>query len=339
VLKKIKVGIVGIGRLGKTHAENLAFRIPNADLVAACSIVESELEYARQHLGIVHCFNDFNTMIKEAEIEAVVIVSSSGEHCWQIEAAMEAGLHVFSEKPLGITLEQCQETKVCVDAHHDRIFMIGYQRRYDPSYADARQKVAEGLIGKPYLVRATSIDPESTIDVAIKYGATGGGIFLDMTIHDIDLARWFLQSEPTEVHTMGGCYLHQEFADYQDADNACALVKFANGAMAVFYSGRDALHGYHVETEIIGTKGTLRIGCVPSKNQMMIMNDQGVGIECVPYFHERFAEAYLLELQEFINCIATGSKPGVGVDDGLRNTQIAHAFKESFLTGQSVHLL
>lgn len=337
-MRKIKMGIAGIGRLGKTHAHNLAFKIPNAELVAACSIVESELDYARSELNIQQCYGDFQAMVREADIEAVAIISSSGEHCWQIEAALAAGLHVYTEKPLGITIEQCLNAKQAVDNHPDRIFMIGFQRRYDPSYAYARQKIAEGLIGTPYLVRATSIDPEKTIDIAIKYGATSGGIFLDMTIHDIDLARWYLESEPIEIYTIGGCYLHEEFAGYRDADNACTLMKFKNGTMATFYSGRDALHGYHVEMEIVGTRGTLRIGTVPQKNLVMVFNEHGAVTECVPYFPERFAEAYLLEMQEFIDCIEQNRKPGVTVDDGLKNTQIAHAATRSFRTGQVVRL-
>ena len=337
-MRKIKVGIAGIGRLGKTHAHNLAYRIPNAELAAACSIVESELDYARAELNIKQCYGDFNAMVKEADIEAVAIVSSSGEHCWQIEAALAAGLHVYTEKPLGITIEQCLNAKSVVDAHPDKIFMIGFQRRYDPSYAYAKQKIDEGLIGKPYYVRATSIDPEKSIEVAIKYGATGGGIFLDMAIHDIDLARWYLGSEPEEIHAIGGCFLHEEFAQYRDADNACTLIKFKNGAMATLYSGRDGMHGYHVEMEIAGTKGTLRIGAVPQKNLVMAFNEHGAVTECVPYFPERFAEAYLLEMQAFIDCIEQDRKPGVTVDDGLKNTQIAAAATQSFRTGQVVCL-
>ncbi len=332
-MNKVKVGIVGLGRLGSCHAKNIAYKISNAELIAACSVRENELEFAKSELKLNDCYDDFEKMVRNADIEAVAIVSSSNFHNEHIQIALDANKHVFTDKPLGLTMEECIKSQEAVNKHKDQVFMIGFMRRYDPSYAYAKQKIMNGDIGKPFAVRCTSIDPESTVEGAIVYGMTSGGLFLDMTTHDIDLARWFLEDEPQSVYTVGGAYMHKEFEKMRDADNAFAIMKFINGGIATFYSGRDALHGYHIETEIIGPKGTIRIGAVPQKNLAMVFNEQGAVQECVSYFPERFAEAYLNEMQEFIDCIQKGNQPGVGVKDGVECTRIAYAMTKAYRTG------
>jgi myo-inositol 2-dehydrogenase/D-chiro-inositol 1-dehydrogenase len=329
-MKKVKVGIVGLGRLGMDHARNIAFNIPNAQLFAACSVMQHEVDYVQNNWGVPHGYTDYQEMLKNKEIDAIAIISPSPEHCWQIEAALDAGFHVFTEKPLGVTIEECKIAEKAVERNEDKVFMIGFMRRYDPSYAYAKKKIEEGAIGKPILVRATSIDPESTIEGAIRFAATSGGLFLDMAVHDIDLARWFLQSDAKSVYATGGCYLHEEFAQYGDGDNVAALMHFENGTMAMFHSGRNAPHGYHVETEIVGTHGTLRIGAVPQKNEVVIFDLHGARKECVSGFPERFKEAYRLEVQEFIDCIIENRKPDISVYDGTKVTEIAYAATESF---------
>ena len=291
-MKKIKVGIAGLGRLGKVHAQNIAYKIPNAELTAACSIVPAELEYAKQNLGVTDVYTDFREMLAKADIDAVAIVTTSSEHCWQIEAALDAGKHVFTDKPLGVDVEQCKQAERAVERHPELTFMLGFMRRYDKSYAYAKQKIEEGAIGTPYMVKATGIDPEAFVDGAIKFAATSGGIFLDMAIHDIDLMRWFLGCEATEVYAQGCTFKHPEFQQVGDDETAVACYKFENGALGFVHVGRTAPHGYHVETEIIGTEGTIRISAIPEKNQAMIFNSNGAVTECVGSFPERFAEAY-----------------------------------------------
>lgn len=329
-MKKIKIGVAGLGRLGKRHAENVAFRIPNAELTAVCSIDEDEVRKVKQEWGIMNGYTDFYDMIRNKELDAVLIATPSGEHCRHIEAALEAGLHVFCEKPLGVNIEECLAAEKVVEKHSDKVFMLGFMRRYDASYVYAKKKIEEGYIGTPIMVRAYGLDPEKLVEGAIRFAKTSGGIFLDMAIHDIDLARWFLSSEPTSVYAIGGSYLHKEFEEFGDCDNACALMQFKNGAMAMFYSGRTAPHGYHIETEIIGTKASLRIGSVPQKNLVTIFDQNGAVQECVSGFLERFEQAYVNEIQEFVNCILEKRKPAVTVYDGTLSTKAAYAATESF---------
>ena len=236
-MKEIKVGIVGLGRLGSVHAQNLAFKIPGCKLVAACSLEQKELDWAKDYLKVEYTTTDYKKMVDEADIEAVVIVSSSPEHCWMIEYALDAGKHVFTDKPLGCSLEECKRAEAAVERHPDKIFFLGFMRRYDPSYADAKAQINAGRIGKPYLVKATGLDPEALVESCIKFSKTSGGIFIDAASHDIDLMRWFLGGEVTEVYAAGTNFKHPEFAENGDTETGMAMLKFDNGTVAFLHVG------------------------------------------------------------------------------------------------------
>lgn len=337
-MEKIKVGIVGLGRLGRKHAENIAFRIPNVELTAVCSIVPQEVEGVQKSWGIQNGYTDYQEMLNNRELDAIVVASSSSEHCKHIESALDAGFHVFSEKPLGLTVDECSHIEKVVEKHSDKVFMLGFMRRYDDSYAYAKQKIEEGSIGKPVYIRCYGQDPLKAIEGAIAFAEKSGGIFLDMAIHDFDLARWYLNSEAQSVLAMGDCYLYDEFKKYQDVDNGAVMIQFQNGAMAQIFVSRTCAHGYHIETEIIGTKGSLRIGTTPVKNLVTVFNETGAVKECVSGFLERFEQAYLNELQEFFNCLREKRKPSVTVYDGTNSTKIAYAATKSFRQNKLVTL-
>lgn len=335
-MEKVKVGIAGLGRLGKVHANNIAYKIPNAELTAACSIMPAELEYAQNELGVKDVYTDFDEMLAKADIDAVAIVTTSGLHCSQIAKALDAGKHVFSEKPLGVNVEECKQAEVAVERHPELSFFLGFMRRFDPSYAYAMEKIKAGLIGEPYMVKATGIDPEALVQGAIRFAPTSGGIFIDMAIHDIDLMRWFLGEDPVEVYASGATFKHPEFKAAGDDETGVAMYKCKSGKIGFVHVGRTAPYGYHVETEIVGTEGTLRISPVPEKNLCMIYDKNGAVKECVSGFPERFAQAYLFEMQEFIDCVQTGRKPEVKVYDGTKSTQIAFATTQSYKEGKPV---
>jgi myo-inositol 2-dehydrogenase / D-chiro-inositol 1-dehydrogenase len=332
-MTKLKIGSIGLGRLGMVHAENIAGKLQHAELAALCDMNESLLNAAADRLNVPRRYTRFEDMIADNQLDAVAIVSPSALHTRQIEAALEAGKHVFSEKPLGVTLDECRQAERAVEAHPDRVFMLGFMRRFDASYRYAHDKVKAGEIGRPVLFRSYSQDPEKFIAGAIAFAPYSGGQFLDMAVHDIDLARWFLDSEPETVYAVGGCYVHPEFAETNDGDNVSCLMKFKNEAMVFLFAGRTAPHGYNVETEIIGTKGTLRIASVPQKNLVEILDSGGVRRECHENFFERFSHSYVSELEEFVDCIRTGRKPEVTVYDGTRVSEIAYTCKEAYETG------
>ncbi|MDR3172059.1 MAG: inositol 2-dehydrogenase [Treponema sp.] len=335
-MNKVRIGSVGLGRLGLQHAENIAGKMQHAQLVALCDVDKSKLHETADRLGVPHRFSSFEELIALKELDAVVLASPSGLHTKQIAAALGAGKHVFSEKPLGITVAECKEAEKAVEAHPGQVFMLGFMRRFDESYQYAHEKVLAGEIGKPVLFRSYSQDPEKFIQGAIAFAPHSGGQFLDMAVHDIDLARWFTGSEPETVYAIGDCYAHPEFAQYQDGDNVSCLMRFKNGCMVFLFAGRTAPHGYNVETEIIGTKGILRIASIPQKNLVEVLDAHGVRRECSENFLERFGSAYINEVQEFVNCIITGTTPAVSVYDGTKVSEIAYTCKASFETGTLV---
>ncbi len=333
-MDKVRIGSVGLGRLGLQHAENIANRVMNAELTALCDVDEAKLNETADKLGVKYRFTDFDEMAGCEELDAICIVSPSFLHTAQIEKALSCGKHVFSEKPLGTTVDECKQAEKAVEAYPDQVFMLGFMRRFDESYMYAHQKVVNGDIGKPVMFRSYSQDPEKFIDGAIAFAGHSGGQFLDMAVHDIDLARWFLGTEPKTVYAIGGCYAHEEFAQYNDGDNVSCLMKFDNDEMVFLFAGRTAPHGYNVETEIIGTKGILRIASVPYKNLVEVLDTNGVRRECSENFLERFESSYINEMQEFVYCILEERKPEVTVYDGTRVSEIAYTCKEAFETGE-----
>jgi myo-inositol 2-dehydrogenase/D-chiro-inositol 1-dehydrogenase len=337
-MKKARIGIVGLGRLGMKHAENIALRTSGAELAAVCALEPEGVRYAREAWGVPEGYARFEAMLENRSLDAIFIASSSGEHCRQIGQALDAGFHVFCEKPLGVSMEECVRAEEAVAKHPEYVFMLGFMRRYDSSYSRAKKLVEDGYIGRPILFRGYSVDPESAIEGALRFAPTSGGQFLDMSVHDIDLARWMLSAEATTVFAAGGCYAHPEFAQYSDGDNLAAFIRFDNEAMAFLLAGRTAPHGYAVETEIIGTKATLRIASVPQKDMVELLDDRGAVRECSQNFLERFGAAYLAETQEFVDCIRERRKPTVTVHDGVMATKVAFAATQSFRSDELVRL-
>ena len=332
-MDKVKLGIVGLGRLGKKHAEDIAFRIPNAELIAICSIVQEEIDTFKSEWDIPYHYSDYNEMLKNNELDGVVICSSSTEHCKHIAAALDAGLHVFCEKPLGVGLDECKLAEKAVERNPDKIFFLGFMNRYDKAYMYAKKKIMEGYIGKPIMLRCYRLDPKKSVQSSIGFSNKSGGLFFDAGIHDIDISRWLLQSDPEKIYAMGGCYVHEEFKNFNDIDNGTITMHFKNGAMGLFYVGRTSTHGYHIETEIIGTEGSIKVGSLQEQNVVTLFNEAGALKEYNGWFIERYEEAFLREKQEFVNCILENRKPEVTVYDGTRATEICHAAKQSLENG------
>ena len=277
-------------------------------------------------------------MVETIDLDAVILVSPSNFHAEQSIYCLKKGLHVFCEKQLATTIDACKEVEKIVAENPSKVFMLGFMRRYDPSYLYAKKCIDEGKIGRPILFRGYSVDPNSAIEGALKYAAHSPGQFIDMAVHDFDLARWFLKAEATSIYAIGGCYLHQEYKQYDDGDNVSALLKFENEAMAFIFAGRTATHGYNVETEIVGTHATLRIGSVPQKNLVEILDKEGVRKECSQSFNERFEVAFKNEIQEFIACIVEERHPEISAHDGTQASYIAEIATESFKNNILINL-
>lgn len=334
-MKKIRLGSIGLGRLGYEHACNIATRVPGAELAALCDIDEIKLKEVAQELGVQTIYTDYAEMCRQADLDAICIVSPSSFHTEHIRIAMESGKHVFCEKPLDTTVDRCREAERVVNAHSDRIFMLGFMRRYDYSYRKAKEKIDNGEIGRIILIRAYTQDPIATIESTLKFAPHSGGQFLDMCVHDIDLCNWFTGGQlPRNIWAIGGCFAYPQYRQWNDCDNAGCMIQYEDETMAFLFAGRAAAHGCNVETEIIGTQGTLRIGSVGTDSLLEVLSAHGVCRECYPDFLDRWRSAYVAEMAEFINCIRENRQPQITVCDGTMVSEIAYRCKESFETGK-----
>ena len=335
----LRVGIVGLGRMGRRHAENLALRVPNAELVAACSPEREELAWAERELGVAHVYADYTAMLAEAEIDAVFIVSPTTVHAQQIVHALRARKHVFSEKPLSLDIAECRRVEAEAALQPDLKVMIGFVRRFDASYRHAFELVRDGAIGRPLMVRSHTLDKHDPGGFFVRFSATSGGIFVDMSVHDIDAARWLLGAgDVARVFATGMVAVHEGLREFHDVDNGVATCEFATGEIATIYASRTMAHGFECATEVIGTKGRVLVGGDGRCDDVVISDASGVRHACTPTFYERFADAFLREDVEFVQAVIEDRPPPLTLRDATEATRIALAMRDSLRERRVVSL-
>ncbi|MGN0363276.1 MAG: Gfo/Idh/MocA family oxidoreductase [Bilifractor sp.] len=336
-MRKIKMGVIGVGRLGFEHANNIANRVPGTTLIGVSDRSVEKAKRVAEELGC-KWYPSNEALVADPEIEAVAIVTNTDSHADIIELCMNAGKHVFCEKPLAETVEKCKKAEAVVKAHPELIFQLGFMRRYDHSYEVAKKKIDNGDIGDIILVRCYSQDPIAIIEGTLEYAPRSGGQFIDMSIHDIDLIRWLTNSEPAKLWAVGGCYEFKQYKDWDDGDNVSCLMQMKNDIMAFFFAGRAAAHGSAVETEIVGTRGTLDIGHIPTDSLVEVMSKNGVCRECYQDFLTRWHDAYVKEMEVFSDNVINKKVATPNVYDGTASTDIAFRCKESFLKNELLTL-
>lgn len=323
---QLGVAIVGVGSMGRRHAENLR-QVPQARVVA---VADADLALARKvgaDLGVAACFQHTEELLRLREVQAVVIASPSRLHAPTIRAAAAAGKHILCEKPLATTLEDAdaalaavQKAGVCLQ--------IGHMRRYDPGYAEARQRIQDGEIGRPVIFKSTGRDRELP---PMSYFQAGGMLFLESSIHDFDLARWLMADEIAEVQAFAGAVVTPELAQYGDVDCGVVNLRFAGGAIGNVESYRQAGYGYDVRTEIVGSKGTLAVG-LPRNVQGLRLTAENAA----EGYLSRFAEAYVREIQDFIETVRLQREPRVSGNDGRKALAVSLAAARSYREGRPV---
>ncbi|SRR5579883_476480 len=331
-MKSCRIGIIGAGRIGKLHAENICYRLPQFT-VAGIADPCIDLEWA-QLLGIPLISTQSNDLINHPAIDAILIASPSHLHTKQIIAASEAGKAVFCEKPIGLTETDIQHCLAVVERQHT-LLQIGFNRRFDPNFASIHRRVQAGEIGQPNLVRITSRDPGWSME----YIKTSGGIFMDMTIHDFDMARFLMHADVIEVYATGSVLIHPGFAECQDFDTAVIQLRFENGALGVIDNSRQAVYGYDQRVEVAGDKGLLL-----AKNQLQhgayyFGRGETRSANPLHFFLERYQEAYIAELEAFYESWLHQQPSQVTGYDGLQALRIAMAANQSLQTGQPVKLM
>jgi len=332
-MKNLTFGIIGAGRIGKLHADNLLNRVEGARLKAITDPFLDEDWAASRNIPLTG--KDHRIMLEDPEIDAILIGSPSTEHAPQLIECAQAGKHIFCEKPIALNPEIIRNALAEVDKSGVKL-QVGFNRRFDPNFSAVQQQVASGALGDPHIIRITSRDPAPP---PAEYVAGSGGMFLDMTIHDFDMARFLSGGEVTEVHAYGTVLVDPEIGKAGDIDTAVISLKFDNGALGIIENSRKAVYGYDQRIEVFGSKGTA-LADNNTPTSMVVFNESGI-IRDKPFyfFLERYEKAFVAEMQAFVDAIREDKPTLVSGKDGLVPVLIAMAAKESLKTGKPVQVV
>ncbi len=322
-------GVIGAGRIGQLHINYLRthkdVRIKwISDLY--CDKMVDWIEKA----GIENKTKNHMDIINDPEVDVVVICSPTDTHVDIIKAASAKGKHIFCEKPISLSLDQAKEALEAVQKTNVKLQM-GFNRRFDKNFAQLQTILNKGELGEIQTLRITSRDPEPP---PIEYIKRSGGLFMDMTIHDFDMARYLMQSEVTEVYATGGALVNPEIAEYDDIDTALVTLKFANGSLAIIENCRRSVYGYDQRVEVLGDKGAIDIGNEQTST-LTFHKEDGISKENPPYFFlERYSEAYKIEMDGFIEAVLNDTDVLCSIEDGYKAQEIAMKCKESLDSNQ-----
>jgi len=328
-MDRLRVGLAGLGRMGRIHATSLARHCPSVELVAVTDAAPAAAAAAGAELG-VPAVPDFDALL--SDVDAVVVATPTGTHAELVTRAARAGRAVFCEKPISLDRPATVDTLAAV-AEAGVPFQVGFHRRFDPDWAAATDRIRAGELGEVYLFR-TSLRDMRAPDPA--FLASSGGFFLDVTIHDLDTARWMV-GEVVEVYATGAALSDRRFAEVGDIDTALVTLRFASGALGVIDNSRSAGYGYECSTEVVGSAATVRIENRPPRHyRWLTPGADSVGIP--RDFQERYPEAYAAELESFAQAALTGRPVAVGGSDALAAYDLAVAADRSWRSGLPVRL-
>jgi myo-inositol 2-dehydrogenase/D-chiro-inositol 1-dehydrogenase len=332
---RITVGIIGAGRIGKLHAENLAYCVPQARIKAIADVnMTPQIEAWAKSLGIQVVAKDPAVILEDKEIQAVFICSSTDTHADFVVKAARAGQHVFCEKPVDTTVPKVKVALEAVKKAGVKL-QVGFNRRFDHNFRRVRDLVESGAVGLPQIVKISSRDPAPP---PVSYVAVSGGIFLDMMIHDFDMARFQAGSDVVEVFAQGAVLVDEDIGKAGDVDTAIVTLKFANGAIGVIDNSRKAVYGYDQRVEVFGSKGSAE-AANDTASTVKLSNEAGViGDKPLYFFLERYKDAFIAEEKAFIDAVASGKPTPVTGEDGLQDLYVALAAKKSLAEGRPVKI-
>ncbi|RLE78077.1 MAG: inositol 2-dehydrogenase [Thermoprotei archaeon] len=334
ILPKIGVGVVGLGRIGQLHAEIFNSKIPNAKLVAVSDVVENLVKSASEKFN-VKGYLSYEEMLRDAEVDAVVICTPTFLHKDMIMLAAEYHKHILCEKPLTVTVKEAEEVLSKI-SNSNVILQVGYMRRFDYAYQEAKKKINAGDIGHPVAFIGIARDPAPPPGWAAD-PKLSGGIFLDMLSHDFDMARWLMDSEIKRVYVEGGAFIYEEIKEKGDLDVVTINFRFENGAVGFIHGSRKSAFGYDLRTEVLGTEGTVYIG-YRQDPMFAIGVKQGLIYSGIKWFFKRFYDAYVEEDKHFIDCLINDKKPLITGEDGKKAVEIAEASWKSLKENKAINL-
>jgi scyllo-inositol 2-dehydrogenase (NAD+) len=329
---KINVGLVGVGRMGIAYARYLSARVPGATLYAVSDVRADAAEATRAECNASKAYADYRELLADKNVDAVVVMTPTKFHNDVVIDAARAGKATFCEKPLSLSIEGAEAMKAAVDKS-GVFFQLGFMRRFDAGYAAAKMRIDAGEIGKICVFKSTSKDKERP-SVDYLRPENSGGLFIDMGIHDFDLARWFVGDVDT-VYSSGGVLAYPEMKPIGDWDNAITNLRFTNGCIGMVSLSRNGIYGYGIHTEIVGTEGTIQIG-YDRETPILVMKKDTIVHDTIPGFYERFENAYIVQLQNFVQNLVHGRKPPITCDDGIAAQRIAIAATKSAQNGNVV---
>ncbi|MCM4167668.1 Myo-inositol 2-dehydrogenase [Arenibacter antarcticus] len=331
-MTKVKFALAGMGRIGKIHLENL-LQMEQVEVVAVMDPMEECREYARER-NISNITKTFEDLLTITPFDAVIICSPTDTHANYVELAAKAGVHVFCEKPLDLSLQRVMEVLDVVEKANIKL-MLGFNRRFDKEFRKVHELVKEGAVGQPHLVKITSRDPGAP---PISYIEKSGGLFLDMTIHDFDMARYVVGKEVIEVYAKGAVLIDPSIGEAGDIDTAVVTLTYEDGTMAIIDNSRKAAYGYDQRIEVFGSEGM-----VQANNNFMdshrLYTNKGIQAALpLHFFLERYAAAYKTEMLDFVNSLKNGALVPVGGKDGLMSLQIGLAAIKSIKENRPVRI-
>jgi len=332
--ERVNIGIIGAGMIGRVHSQNLAYLIPQANPLVIADINEKAAIETAAFCHIPKVTTHYTEIIEDRDIDAIVICSSTDTHAKIICEAAEAGKHIFCEKPIDFALAKIDQALATVDKAGVKL-QIGFNRRFDANFARVREAVASGEIGDPHLMHIVSRDPEPPTPEYVK---TSGGIFVDMTIHDFDMARFLIGSEVEEIFCYGGVRIDPEIGKAGDLDTVLILLKFADGTLGTIDNSEKAAYGYDQRVEVFGSRGAIQIGN-NYPNSATISSGESIHRDRPLYFFvERYMDSYRTEMRLFIEAIRDDRPTPVGGLDGRIPVVIGLAARKSYDENRPVKL-
>ena len=333
-MPQLNVALIGAGRIGRLHAENLAYRIPQANLVGVADIFVEAAQQVAETYRVPEAVQDYQDLLARPDVIAVVVCSATDTHARMIEEAAQAGKHIFCEKPIDHDLGKIDRALAAVDRAGIKL-QIGFNRRFDPNFKRVHDLVAQGRVGQPRLLHITSHDPGPP---PIDYIKVSGGIFLDMTIHDFDMARYLMGCEAEEVFATAGVMVDPAIGQAGDVDTALTVLRFENGAIGTIANCREAVYGYDQRVEVLGATGNVAAANNYPDNVSVMDAATVERSKPLYFFLERYAESYLAEMRAFVEAVLEDKPVPVGGIDGRAPVVMGLAAWQSYREGRSVRL-
>ena len=331
----VKLGIIGAGRIGKVHMESICTQVPNAKVkTVADPFMDAEKEAWAKKKGVEQVTKDYHEILDDPEIDAVLICSSTDTHASISMEAIEAGKHVFCEKPVDHSIEKIRQVQEALKKHPVK-YQVGFNRRFDHNFEAVQNAVISGKVGEPHIVRITSRDPEPPV---LEYVKVSGGMFLDMTIHDFDMARFLAGCDAEEIYVQAAVRIDPAIGKAGDVDTAVITMKMENGSIVTIDNSRKAVYGYDQRVEVFGSQGMVSVSN-DTISSAVVSNSEGVmGEKPLYFFLERYMQSYAKEIRAFVQAIEQDTETPLGITDGLEAVRMGLAAKKSLAEHRPVKM-